>query len=439
MNPLIELYSKILKGVGCELDSNNFVMYKNEFVIINTKGKQKKLVLPTEKNLKDCNWDECVAFHPACESTPTGQSEVLNTLVALGAATIHTRVLVLIAAMVEMYSDKKALNTYNLAQKELLSNFEVDDKVLDIVQEIVKRNTGISGKFPLLSFKLDRGGKIDGVTYSRTCKLISHVLNNTEGFCGYTQGSIASKEEVRNLFRCVLPEKFSRGSDSSNTPYLFSFLECYYAISTHLNSIKNTIGKKIKINDINLEWFEDLHTLHNLYRKHLPQPLNGNQGLLLKKGHTDTGQNNNVVENTATNNNLMKKIEKNEVKRIPVNSGNSYNPAGLAPLVKPSGSVYNSGQPIAEYQQAYNPPPAQQFYQQPIQQYQPYPQQMMQPPAVMQQPLSPEAMINMVNRNAAPMVNNNSFNPNQNPQYMPQQYGAHQPQNLYAPGGRVYR
>lgn len=282
MNELTTLYSDILKSVGAEIDVDNLIKYRGDNITIKMGKRDKKLILPTSEALKSGGWTELIGFHPACESIVAGQSEVLNTLVALAAFKIHETTQCLVADIINLSLNKEAHGKLTLSQSEMLKKFESIDKASEkAFLEISKRNTGISGKHPLLSIKLDRGGEINDIKYNRTCTLIKHVLNHKDSFCGYVPTTDKSKRVVRSVYEYVLPTDNRFGSNSASCPYLLSFLECYYHVSTHLNGIRKILGKYSVVPSIALNWYETINNISKLAKRYLPQSLEGNTGVLL--------------------------------------------------------------------------------------------------------------------------------------------------------------
>lgn len=295
MNELVRLYKEILEAFGCTVDHDSNVLYKSEPIIIKINKKDKQLVLPIRdilRNGRDGGWDNIVAFHPACESIASGQSEIINTCLGIAGMNINQKVQHILVAIVNLCQNETAQGSLNLSQSELLREFESIDKATEkAILEIAKRNTGFSGKFPLLSFRLDRGGVINEKKYQRTCRLIKHILNYKDNFCGYVPATEKAKRVIKSLYTYILPDKAHFGSNNSDHPYLEALLECYYHTALHLNGIIKTLGKYAVINNANetiyiteipLNWYDSIQHISKYAKKNIPQVLQGNSGCPIK-------------------------------------------------------------------------------------------------------------------------------------------------------------
>ena len=297
-NELLDLYSQILHSTGAIVHKDGSVTTADGETLIMLKiGKlEKALVLPTPEVLRHGDWTKLVAFHPACESIYNGQSEVINALTRLCASRLHTCIQMAVGSVVELATNKAVHGKLNLAQKELLIECgEVDTPAVKILSEIIRRNTGVKGKFPLLTLRLDRGGEIDDECYSRTCRIIPHVILNEDSFCGVKPGSKQTRAEILALYQYMFPEQQVYGSNSKNAPYLMALLECYYQCAKHLNQIRTVLGKYGNIPLIDINWHEHIKHISVYAKRHLPQTMPGNTGINLAAEKTQADQDEEVI------------------------------------------------------------------------------------------------------------------------------------------------
>ena len=288
MTPLVTYYQQLLESVGCIISDTGTVLIQPDLnkppvpVTVKVDKKEKTLVLPTKALLRDGDWSQLVAFHPACERILSGQSEVLNAFTHLAARKLHDTVQLAVASISELGLNKAVHGKLSLAQKELLISCDgIDATVAKLLIDIAKRNTGIVGKHPLLSLRLEHGGEIDDEVFSRTCHLMTHVINGKDNFCGVTSSSIKAKRIVKNLYEYVFPTTRVTGSNSKDTPYLFALLDCYYITAKHLNGIRHTLGKYSAMREIPIAWHETMKDLRKLANRYLAQPMAGNTGLAI--------------------------------------------------------------------------------------------------------------------------------------------------------------
>lgn len=354
MNELLTLYKDILTSMDCTIDENNVINYQIDNnqepkpIEIKVNNKLRTLVLPTDELRKKGDWNTLVGFHPACESPFMGQSEVLNILIYLAGLKIYTSVQKLVGGIINLGLNPKLHTKLDLAQAGLLERFDlIDEAVEKLAIDVANKNTGVLGKFPLISFKLERGLAIDDIKYNRTCKLVTHVINK-DTMCGVSGGTINAKKTLKSIYEYVLPHKLIKGSNNPDTPYIMALLSCFRETAIHLNVIKKILKTHTPMELIPLDWYHNVENLHRLGRKYLPSPLEGNIGLPIRNQP-------NQIENKTLD---------------LVNSNNKSFPTDLSnqsyqPQQQP---VYNQppAQPVQQpyqppYQQPYQPP-----YQQPV-------------------------------------------------------------------------
>lgn len=289
MSPLLEIYKEILHAVGCKVLTDGSIVYKsvtggeNTDVNIQIGKKVKKLVLPTKELMRNGEWDELVAFHPGAENIFSGQSEVFNWLSMRVAGVLHDNIQILVGSIMLLGRSEELRGKLNMSQMELLREFGDMDAASDkLLLDICKKSTQICGKYPLLSVKMDRSGKIDDETFSRTCTLIPHVISNPTKMCGVTPTSIKSGKTVRAIYERVFPSVRAYGSNSVEAPYLYSLLDLFYNTSVHLNGVKAVLGKYVDMAEMPTKWYEKSKDIGKLTKIHLNHPLTGNTGVTLR-------------------------------------------------------------------------------------------------------------------------------------------------------------
>ena len=302
MNKLTKLYAGILQSVDCTIDPDGVVLYDDgqgqglQPIRLHVDGKKRTLVLPTKGVLKDANWDEVVAFHPACENVFAGQSEVLNCLINLCNLKLYMSTQIAVNAMIDVAQDEKKHAKLNLSQMKLITPLSgVSKTVFKYLTQIVKRSTGISGERPLLCLHLARGRKVGDVKYKRVCTLQTPILDEPMPLYGI-KGSSKNESSIMTAYQMVFPEEKAVGSNSKDTPYLEALLEMFYITAVHLNTIKSTLGKfSGAMKTIDVSWFPEIVNLHKYKTTYIPQSLPGNVGVGKSKetsevvGGTSTG------------------------------------------------------------------------------------------------------------------------------------------------------
>lgn len=169
-NKLIDLYRGVLESVGCIVEDDGFIYHNykegREPVQLRVDGKLRKMALPIHSILKDADWDEVVAFHPACESVFKGNSEVLNWLIDVIAIRLYRVSATHAATILALATDTKEHQKLKAKQLTMLSVLgDAKPTALKYLGNIFKRSTGTSGKHPMLSIRIRRGEIVDGAKY----------------------------------------------------------------------------------------------------------------------------------------------------------------------------------------------------------------------------------------------------------------------------------
>ena len=286
MNKLTKTYASVLTGLGCEIGSDGIVYLRPspqdelEEIKVNIGGANKTLILPYKTILRSGLGDDFVAFHPACESMFSGQSEVLNTLTNLANLKLYKATQVAVITILQLAADREKHSKLRLAQRQLITEMpDVTQTALKYLVQIMNKSTGVSGKKPVLAMKLYRGNKIDGKKYGRSCRLLTPILDETDPIYDIKSSS-KSQEAVRAAYEIVFPEVREVGSNSDGTPYLNSLLGMYYVAATHLNSLKEMLDKYSgEMELIDLSWYDDSKHIKKLGTQFIPQTLAGNTGV----------------------------------------------------------------------------------------------------------------------------------------------------------------
>lgn len=282
MNELTKWYKALLESLDCIVEpSPSFqIKYKlSDDEIKPIKIKDKVLVLPTKEILEGkTDWSTHVAFHPACESVCGGQSLVLNTLLASVNGKVFKTLIQTASSIVELSQNTDIQDSLSLKQSELLAEFKIDKSSTKLLTSIINKTTMFTGPHPLIALQLKRGGEIGDVAYSRTCKILTHFLNEEGKICGCTVPSKTSEATIKQLFRSLLPDQLEYGTNSASQPYLHALLECYYRVALRLNFVIDVLGKHSLANPIDVNWHTDIPKIHKWFKQCLPMNLDGNLG-----------------------------------------------------------------------------------------------------------------------------------------------------------------
>ena len=279
MNELTTFYTQLLESAGLTIDKETggvFLPYGGTEVTVKIDGKDKPLVIPYHGVLRNAEWCDVIGFHPTCESSYAGQSQVLNVLLKVFSMTYHEKLQELVGTIITLWTQKGNNDSFPLPLLEYFSEIgEISPAVEKLFTEIVKKNTGISGAYPLLSFRLHRGGSIDDELFSRTCNIVPTVV--TTKLFGTTNHSIKGRETLLKIYESLLPEKLIYGSNHNSMPYLMVLMVTFYNAMSKLNKINFMLGKYSKTEETSLLWYKNITKLGQ-WGKLIPQVLRGNVG-----------------------------------------------------------------------------------------------------------------------------------------------------------------
>jgi hypothetical protein len=287
MNELTTFYTALLQSAGLTIDKETggvFLPCGGAEVTVKIDGKEKPLVIPYADVLRNAEWCNVIGFHPTCESSYAGQSQVLNTLVKILGMSYYDKMQMLVGTIITLGADKSKHDGLPLPVLEYFAEIgEVTPAVSKLFTELVKKNTGIGGAFPLFSLRLHRGGNIEDELFSRTCNIIPNVL--TSKLFGTNNHSVKGRETLLKIYESVFPEKIVYGSNHSAMPYFMALLSTYYNAMGKLNKLNHMLGKFSKNDETSLTWYKDIGKLSQ-WSKQIPQTLRGNVGDPIKPATT---------------------------------------------------------------------------------------------------------------------------------------------------------
>jgi hypothetical protein len=288
MNELTTFYTALLQSAGVTIDKETggvFLPAGGTEVTVKIDGKEKPLVIPYADVLRKADWCNIIGFHPTCESSYAGQSQVLNTLLKLLSMAYYDKMQLLVGTIIALGADKSKHDSLPLPLLEYFANLgEITPSVNKLFAELVKKNTGISGAYPLFSLRLHRGGTIDEELFSRTCTIVPNVI--TSKLFGSTNHSIKARETLLKIYESVFPDKLVYGSNHSSMPYFMVLLSTYYHGIGKLNKLNHMLGKFSTIDETSLIWYKNIGQLSQ-WAKQIPQVLRGNVGDPIKPAGGD--------------------------------------------------------------------------------------------------------------------------------------------------------
>lgn len=293
-NKLVQFYEEVLKSISI------FTVNKDgELVLPGVQGAADKpvqvqlhdgtvgtITLPTDRVLKEGNFDGRVLFHPACEQMNRGNSEVLNRLQHIILLQMKFSYVALMTDIVRMSADKEAIESmkYSMGESAI-----VDALNGPLSKDAVKYWTAIgdainadkTGK-AFIGLSLRKGAKHNGEVYNAVAKVNFNILNQkTDTYfdlkCGSKKGADSIKYMIENI---ILTDNFVTASQSTVAPRLISLLTMYGKFVIWYNNLRTRLNKSaVSAQPISSGWIDNISIISE-WKHWLPQTFEGNQGQL---------------------------------------------------------------------------------------------------------------------------------------------------------------
>lgn len=284
----IEFLEKVVVSFGCTIDGSTVISPDGTTPVtlnIGTADKEKivELVLPTKDRLSKNEWDEVIAFHPACENVTAGQSDIVKFLIRYIRSSIVERSLLLAGELFKLEASKdKKKSTY----AKYLSKFPgVDKNTASDFNKVLTTNAKNGEIKTLAKLFVDRKDYIDGELFMRVLAFDSTVFSDTIDdaiFLGTKVRSKAQKVAIRSVLTDIMfGGDVMRGSNAE-TPYVDVLLNFWVEFCKKYNSIVKMIQKDVKLDLIDIEFAEHIGNMVS-YRKRVAA-LPGCTGEILWKG-----------------------------------------------------------------------------------------------------------------------------------------------------------
>ncbi|WDS62368.1 hypothetical protein [Pseudomonas phage D6] len=288
MLSLSKVYEGILKSMQYDVDDSGLVSIVTP---TGTKAEAKvngaRLVIPTNKRLRDGFTEDLQPYHPLCESlSRKGTSPVLQHMQRSVKQHLGFLVSFMADALVKMSLNTSIHKDLPPDMSDVLMKLTgVTDKTQTILDKLIpaahKQNK-------LITVYLKGPGTFQGQKVNRVAVIrfpILDELDNDADKDNVLGVKVPSKQRkvISNLLRLIVPfgdspEEYSAGTVSRVAPFFTAFLQAYHKIATRLNqSINRYAGplalplKPIEL--FPLEWIEEFPKIYN----QIPS-LNGNDG-----------------------------------------------------------------------------------------------------------------------------------------------------------------
>lgn len=295
---IVDLYSSILSYAGLEANKEGYVSiikYRNEDKeLLPLYIENKRLVLPTQEQLRAFDGNNQIVFHPLMENIIRGESKVITKLKESIDIRINMVLGIVVQNLLQILASPAQHASLNPDQAELLTVInDCDEKTVIEFTKIMLSVFKQSNK-RFFSVYLKRGGSIDNTKYSRLgivlFPLYQELLDDNVAL-----SRIKDKKAFKAIFEFVLPNiakdnAYSYGSDSRVAPFLDALLKSTANVASRLNDIIDLYKDYIENYDqliFNSDWFESFMNLDSLLPeiRRIPM-LDGNIGPIEQESST---------------------------------------------------------------------------------------------------------------------------------------------------------
>ncbi len=230
----------------------------------------KRLVLPTRDVLRTANWNECIAFHPLCESIIRKESVVVAKLRQLINYRITEVICEVATEILAVACDHTRHSTLSPKQAEMLSLIpDVDAKTCDSWNELVEVILQKADK-RIVNIYLKAGGHVDNTAFRRaaivTFPILEEFETTTLDVCGVKMRK-RDKQAIGAMIKWILTPtgsatipNYSYGSNDDTAPYFHALVHAFGGIAKRLNAVsylwRKVLGDNYKLIHTDLDWIE---------------------------------------------------------------------------------------------------------------------------------------------------------------------------------------
>lgn len=286
MKPIVKFYQQFLSDLGltCKEDGEIVVVDGDNTVPIRVKIKrdngyeQLPLYLPIDSQLEHDDGKK-VFFHPACESSYRGQSEILNALIKLVNAKVNSSAALTIDSLLELAVNKDSHSKLSQPVMELIKQLpEVSPVTVKGWRKLFTRTSDFNGPTPMITISVGRDKLVHGVKCSRIATL-KVPLMESDNLYGVNLSKIA-ESTIRKTFDILMgDEDIINGSNSPTAPYFIALAKTFNQAMMNITAISKKLGSRMKSEiEYDGRWVNSLDKLHDWYRNNFYIQLIGNIG-----------------------------------------------------------------------------------------------------------------------------------------------------------------
>lgn len=305
MNKLRKLYTDILEYCSMHPNDNGEISLSltgDDYQPVMIEGR--RLVLPTDEQLRKFDPEKVVVFHPLQEHVNRGESEIVKALRYQLNVRINYTTMILAAELLTLVASVAEHRNLTPEQRELLLEVKSGDIAvaarftefcLKYYSDKSPENKGMATRL-FSNIYLKKAGTFEGKKHSRVGVVqfpIYELLNNPD-----TKLKKGDKEIFESLINFIFPgskdenEAYNNFSDNRDAPWLDCLLKTADNLTSRLNELIELYApyikdaEKFKFEDVWRDGMENLEDYRNEIRMIPVQ--RGNEGTVEREGSQES-------------------------------------------------------------------------------------------------------------------------------------------------------
>lgn len=288
---LIDLYTHILAAANLYPTTDGYV----NRLLAGEKGphliKGKRLILPTQANLRKPPSDDVIFFTPAREVISHGESEVMQSYRTVLNTRLNVTVGLLLAQFIQLSMSQDEHRKLDPLQSEILSLMKnADEKTFKTLAKIIGAMPIDQSNTCFVSIFLKKGGELEGKKYNRLAVVYFPFFNELQSNPKEIYGVKIDAKDVQiftDLMKYIFPNietrySYSFGSNSDVSPTLEAVMGAVDKVASALNDQIDRFANILEDVDelkINMEWVEPMQNMAQFRNEIRDTPMQpGNEG-----------------------------------------------------------------------------------------------------------------------------------------------------------------
>lgn len=272
MTKIINVYNSILNYSGMESDEKGYISARIGDHKDPSTMDGKRLVLPTDNQLRMFNPDEKMVFHPLSENILRGESQVLIKLKHSINVRINYAIGMVAQSLLNIVASPALHSKLSADQSDILIAIkDADEKTVANFMTLMLSGMKNKSDKVFSNIYLKRGGTVNNERFSRvgvvSFPFYDDIVNDR-----VEKIRVKDKETYKQLFEFMFPdiatpEAYNYGTKTNVAPYLDALMNSSLKISAKLNDIVEMYAdfidepEALRFDGEWIEYFQDLDAL----------------------------------------------------------------------------------------------------------------------------------------------------------------------------------